>query len=376
MLAFKCKPEIYQYKTVEDFIKEFNVGEKDLIVTLSFLHDTVFKPLNLNCKFIFQDKYGLGEPTDEMILSMFKDLENVKFDRVIAIGGGTIIDIAKLMTLPELKENIELYSLFKKEVKFEKKKELIIIPTTCGTGSEVTNISIVGFVEKNTKFGLAIEELYADNAVLIEELFKTLPYGAFITSSIDALIHAIESYLSPKSNQYTELFSKEAIKMILKGYIDIKANGLEYRTKIINDFVIASNYAGIAFGNTGVGAVHALSYPLGGKYHVPHGEANYQFLTAVLRAYYNGNSEGKINEVNEIIAEILEIENNSNVVYDKLEELLSSFLEKNRLNKYGMLEEDIEGFTKLVIETQQRLLVNNYVALSEDDISNIYKVLF
>ncbi len=110
--------------------------------------------------------------------------------------------------------------------------------------------------------GLGTDELFADHAVLIPELVKGLPYRFFVASSIDALIHAIESYVSPKANPYTEVFSVKAMELILKGYMQIIEKGEEYRKEIIEEFVIGSNYAGIAFGNTGVGAVHALSYPL------------------------------------------------------------------------------------------------------------------
>lgn len=150
-----------------------------------------------------------------------------------------------------------------------------------------------------------------------------------MTSSIDALIHAIESLVSPKSNCYTELFSIKAIEIILKGYLDIIEKGEDYRIEIIEDFLIASNYAGIAFANTGVGAVHALSYPVGGTYHVPHGEVNYQFFVEVFRTYNRLNPDGRIKDVNKMLADIIgtTVEN----VYDELEKILNNLLPKNHL---------------------------------------------
>ena len=143
----------------------------------------------------------------------------------------------------------------------------------------------------------------------------------------------------------------------------------------------ASNFAGIAFGNAGVGAVHALSYPLGGNYHVPHGEANYQFLTEVFKTYFKKNPNGSISELNEILIDNMHIDRNlsvsdSELVYRKLDELLGKLTPKNHLHHYGMKPEEIDGFTESVLQTQQRLLANNYVPLAADEIRNIYKSLY
>ncbi|MEY8001727.1 4-hydroxybutyrate dehydrogenase [Clostridium sp. Mt-5] len=376
MLLFKCQPTIHSFEKFKEFAEEFNVGEGDLVLTLSFLYEPIFKPLNLKCNYIFQDKYGLGEPTDQMVKSIFQEAEKFNYKRIIAVGGGTVIDIAKLMTYSDVSGDIDLYSLFTKKIPFDKNKKLVIIPTTCGTGSEVTNISIVGFIKKNTKFGLASEELYADDAVLITEFLKTLPFNPFMTSSIDALIHSIESYLAPKSNAYTELYSLKAMKIILKGYLKMAAKGKDYRNEIMDNFAVASNYAGIAFSNTGVGAVHAISYPLSGKYHVAHGEANYQFLTEVLRTYYKMNSKGKIKELNTYIAEILNVRDDPEIIYDSIDKTLGDFLYKKKLSEYGMQKSEIDDFSELVIKTQQRLLKNNYVPFNKKIISSVYENLF
>ena len=116
--------------------------------------------------------------------------------------------------------------------------------------------------------------MYAESAVLIPELLEGLPFGVFATSSIDALVHAVESSLSPKATAYTKLFGYKAIEMIIKGYQKVVKEGKEVLPGLMSDFLIASNYAGIAFGTAGCAAVHATSYPLGGKYHVAHGESN------------------------------------------------------------------------------------------------------
>lgn len=371
MKLLELKPEICRFGSCKEFVDSFAVKEEDLIFTNKFLYNTFFKVLDLKCLYIFQEDYDLKEPSDDIIDKILSYMKDKNCKRVIAIGGGSIIDISKILAL---KDVASTQALFEKTIPAVKEKELIIVPTTCGTGSEVTNISITEIKAKQTKMGLAVPELYADYAVLIPELVKGLPYEFFVYSSIDALIHAIESYVSPKANSYTEMFSIEAIKMIVEGYRAIIEKGKDYRKEIIEEFLIASNYAGIAFGNAGVGAVHALSYPLGGKYHVPHGEANYEFFIEVFKFYNNKKPKGKIEKLNEILASILKVPVQE--VYKELENILTNLIQKKKLREYGMKEEEIYSFVESVINTQKRLLTNNYAEMNKEDMINIYRNLF
>lgn len=372
MRLLYVKPQIHKFDNFAEFAKEFNIGQGDLVFTHEFMYEPFMKNLKLESDFMFQERYGAGEPSNTMIDNIINDIGGKNYKRIIAVGGGTVIDIAKLFVLKGTNKTLDL---FERKVPLIKCRELVIVPTTCGTGSEVTNLSIVEIKEKQTKLGLGVDEMYADHTVLIPELVKGLPYKFFVFSSVDALIHAVESFVSPKSNCYTELFSVSAIKMILGGYLKVVEKGESYRLEIIEDFLVASNYAGIAFGNTGVGAVHALSYPLGGNYHVPHGEANYQFFTEVFKTYLKLKPEGKIQRLNKILADALNAENNADL-YENLEDVLNRMLPKKRLRDYGMKEEEIALFSDSVIEKQQRLLVNNYAPFSRDEIYKIYKNLY
>lgn len=372
MLQFSLKPRIHQYKSFYDFSRDFGLNRNDLIVTNEFLYEPYIKPLGIECRFLFQERYGSGEPSNIMIDQIIKDLEAWDYNRIIAVGGGTVIDISKILALKGVKKSIQA---FNREIPIEKCKSLIIVPTTCGTGSEVTNISIAEIKEERMKRGLADDALYADHSVLIPELLRTLPYTVFITSSIDALIHAVESYVSPKSNSYTELFCVNAIERILGGYVKMLENGPDYRFELLDDFLVASNFAGIAFGFTGVGAIHALSYPLGGSYHVAHGEANYRFFIEVLRIYNKLKPGGKIKELNRILSSAVKCEN-PEYVYDILETSLNRLLPEKKLREYGMKISEAESFTDSVIEKQQRLLVNNYVPLARETILQIYQSLY
>ena len=206
------------------------------------------------------------------------------------------------------------------------------------------------------------------------ELLEDLPFQFFATSSIDALVHSVESSLSPKGNETTRMFGYKAIEMILKGYMEIRDHGQEARIPLMKDFLMAANYAGIAFGNAGCAAVHALSYPLGAKYHVAHGESNYAMFTGVLNNYMEIKSDGEIARLNKFMAGILGCD--VDVVYEELEKLLNVMIPKKALHEYGVSEEELEEFTDSVLENQGRLMANNFVKLDRERVYKIYKECF
>lgn len=372
MKVFALHTKIHQFDTFKEFAGEFHLNEDDLIITQQFLFDDYMKNCGLDSLFLFQERYGTGEPSDEMIDNMLKDVKEDSYQRIVAIGGGTVIDIAKLFAL---KRAPKVSMLFERTAPVVKEKPLILVPTTCGTGSEVTNLSIAEMKEKKTKLGLGDEALLADDAVLIVEFLQKLPYRFFVYSSIDALIHAMESMVSPKSNPYTELFAKSAIEKILKGYAEILKNGQEARQALMGEFLMASNFAGIAFGNTGVGAVHAMSYPLGAKYHIAHGESNYVFFTSVFNVYYKANPNGSIKSLTGLLSELLG-EKDEAVVFDRLETLLNAIVQSKKLAEYGVALEDVAEFSKIVVEKQQRLMVNSYIPMDYEMIESIYSKLY
>lgn len=209
---------------------------------------------------------------------------------------------------------------------------------------------------------------------MIPELLTGLPFRFFATSSIDALVHAVESSLSPKGNEYTRMFGYKAIDMILHGYMEIRDKGPDARIPLLDRFLVASNYAGIAFGNAGCAAVHALSYPLGATYHVAHGESNYAMFTGVMKNYMEIKQDGEIAKLNSFIADILgcDVEN----VYESLEDLLNILIPKKTLHEYGVTEQDLVEFTDSVMTNQSRLMANNFVELDRDRVYKIYKELY
>ena len=361
------KPELHRFSSCKEFVEEFRLGASDLILTNEYIYQPYFRAMNLECAVLYQEQYGMGEPTDVMAEAILRDAAATGCNRVVAIGGGTVIDIAKVLAVGGGESIDELYGM---APELPKRRELVLIPTTCGTGSEVTNISILNRTRLGTKMGLVGPAMYADAAVLIPQLLEGLPFGVFATSSIDALVHAVESSLSPKATPYTKLFGYKAIEMLIRGYQTIAREGREARLPLLEDFLIASNYAGFAFGTAGCAAVHAMSYPLGGKYHVPHGESNYAMFTGVLKNYMEIKQDGELAVMNRYLAELLGC--GVPEVYDRLEDLLNQILPKKPLHAYGVTEADLEEFTRSVMETQGRLMGNNFVPLDAARVLKIY----
>lgn len=371
MKLFQQKTKVQKFSSAKEFAEEYQIGRGDFILASKSAYDTYFAPLGIEAHVEYKNKYGAGEPTDLMIDALLADFRKTDCSRIIAIGGGAVIDMAKILVL---EGDYSTEQIFKREVPLKKAHTLIAVPTTCGAGSEVSNVSITELTSIHSKLGLADDSIYADEAVLIPELLTNLPYSFFATSAIDAFIHAIESYVSPKANLYTQMFSKQAMQMILSGFKQILEHGPQYRLELLDEFLTASNLAGIAFGNAGTGAVHAMSYPLSGVYHVTHGEANYQFLTAVFGVYQKLNPEGKLKEVNQFLAEILECEEEQ--VYAELERLLDKIISRKKLREYGMTEEEIRSFAESVEASQQRLLNQSYVKFDADQMEKIYRKLY
>jgi len=374
MQQLMIRPTIHKFDTAKEFAEGFSLGKGDLILTNQYIYEPYFGSLGLSCDVIYQEKYGSGEPSDDMAEAIYADIyapgkEAPK--RIIAIGGGTILDLAKLYALKQTSPILDLYD---GRIPVEKDKKLILVPTTCGTGSEMTNISILALNSRGTKKGLANDQMYADDAVLIPQLLEGLPDYVFSTSSIDALIHAIESSLSPKGNVYTKMFGYRAIEMIINGYKVIRDQGMEARKPLLADFMLASNYAGIAFGNAGCAAVHALSYPLGATYHVAHGESNYAMFTGVMKNYMELKTDGEIAVLNRFLADLLECP--VRYVYEELEKLLNVLIPKKALHEYGVTEAQLSEFADSVMENQGRLMANNFVPLDRERVYKIYRELW
>ena len=368
MKTFQIVPEICLLSTVDEFLKEFAPTSNDLVFASRGTQKRHLGGKLGAATVIDYRAYGQGEPTDLMVEGIVAALGGKTYDRVFAIGGGTILDVAKLFALEQLSPVTDLYQ---KKFPAKKAHPLILVPTTCGTGSEVTNISILELTKLGTKMGLADAALYADQAVLVPELLKGLPDRVFGASAIDALIHSVESYTSPKSTPFSRTFS---LRAMIAGFLVIEKDGLAAREARQGTFLLASTYAGIAFGNAGCAAVHALSYPLGAAQHVPHGEANAVMFAAVYEAYKKKRYDGRLAELMQHITTLLGTSEDD--AFPQLMALLDKILPKKPLAGYGVKESDLKDYTDIVMTKQGRLMANNYVELTADDVLGIYEKLY
>lgn len=361
-------PKLHQFDDCASFFAAFPLQESDLLITSQRCHRQHLQPYTGAAQLLFLDRFGRGEPSDTMVDAAYASLARYDYQRVIAIGGGTVLDVAKLFALDN---PAPAQALFDHSAAPLRSRELILVPTTCGTGSEVTNISILSLDALGTKLGLAADELYANDAVLIPALLHDLPLPIFAASSIDAFIHAIESYLSPKATRMTRLLSKQAMEMILSGYQALIGADTQARNEHMEDFLFASLYAGIAFGNAGTGAVHAMSYPFGAARHVAHGESNYALFSAVFEAYCRLKPEGEIKTLNAWLAARLDCAQEE--VFRALDALFGAFLQKKPLRDYGVTQEDLHSYTENVMTKQGRLMANNYTELDRQCVYEIYE---
>ncbi len=371
MREILIKPELHKFKTFEEFAREISLKKGDLVLTNEFIYTPFMKESRLDCAYVFQEKFGAGEPSEEMIADIWSAVGEDSYTRVVAIGGGAIMDLGKLLSL---KRTGSVHDLYFKKAEVVKAKPLIAVPTTCGTGSEVTNISVAIVRDeagKTTKLGLVSDLLIPDAVCLIPALLKTLPFQPFAASAIDALIHGVESYLSPSRATLTsELFGVRAVELILEGFRRIGDGGPDARFDYLDEFITASCYAGIAFLQAGCATVHAMSFPLGGTYHVPHGESNYALFGKVLEKYDAIKPDGKIADFKKLIARILGCDpENALKTLAALEERI---LHLKPLREYGFTKEDIGLFADSVLQNQQRLVVNSYVPLIRELIVEIY----
>lgn len=369
MKLFECHPSIRQYASVETYFTEIGLCEDDLLLTNRFLLDA--EKVNVHgAQVIYQENFGAGEPTDRMLMAILGAVRR-PYRRVFGIGGGTVMDLAKLLCLDysEIRTTEELHQLMMNRKPTVKKCPVLLSPTTCGTGSEVTNVAVLLLESLNVKMGLANDALYASVAALIPSLVLSLPYRPMILSAIDALIHAVESWLSPKANELTRVFSREAITVLLHGFRKIGSSG-KADEAILSSFLSAATMAGLAFGNAGCGAVHAMSYPIGGTWHLPHGESNYEVFLPVLRYYDTLAEKQPLEQLKAVLAEVLDT--SAEEALDVLESLLAEVFPRRPLADLGADEALLTSFAADVWEKQQRLLGNAMRVLSPEILKEIY----
>lgn len=221
----------------------------------------------------------VADPPAAMIEQAIEAAQGEKIDGVVSVGGGSSLDTAKLIAVLANSAQCldDIYGIgFVKGARLP----LILAPTTAGTGSEVTPISIVTTGEAEKK-GVVAPQLLPDKAVLDAELTLGLPGPVTAATGIDAMVHAIEAYTSVhKKNPVSDCLAREALRLLADNIRIVVAEPRNVPAR--SDMLLGSMLAGMAFANAPVAAVHALAYPLGGHFHVPHGLSNALVLPHVL----------------------------------------------------------------------------------------------
>jgi len=295
-------------------------------------------------------------------------------DLLLGLGGGSSMDVAKV-TAFLMTNGGNPSDYFGNELVAKPGVPTILMPTTAGTASEVTNVAILKDRGAKLKEGIVTQHNYCKVGILDPRLTLSVPTDVSAATGMDALIHAIECYISVKATDMTDTFALKAISLCAGNLRRVCEDGsdLAARTKMQQGCLIG----GISFANAGVGGVHALSYPLGGAYDVPHGVANSLMMLPVLRF----NAPACAERMADIgVAMGLDVaqapaKEGADAALDALAELVSDIGIPPRLRDVGVAREDLEAMADSAM-TVTRLLANNPRPLSREDALALYEEVY
>lgn len=314
----------------------------------------------------------VADPPEQVVHACVDAARSVAAEIVIGLGGGSSLDIAKLAAVLLVGNQAlsEMYGIDKVQ---GMRVPLVLVPTTAGTGSEVTNISIITTGE-TTKMGVVSAQLYADFVLLDAELTVDLPKIHTAATGIDAMVHAIEAYTSKhKKNPLSDSLAREALRLLGANLFAACTDGSNRSAR--EAMLLGATLAGQAFANSPVAAVHALAYPLGGHYHIPHGLSNALMLGPVLR--YNAKAAAPLYAE---LADVLGVgsgdaEARSEAFVDHMQKLMDESGAPRRLRDVGVTDNSLALLASDAMK-QTRLLVNNPVEVTEEDALALYRQAF
>tara|TARA_B100001248_G_scaffold168459_1_gene127562 strand:+ start:3966 stop:5090 length:1125 start_codon:yes stop_codon:yes gene_type:complete len=310
-----------------------------------------------------------ADPPEKNIFDAVKIAKRNKCDAVIGLGGGSSMDVAKAVSYFSVNDEAikDCYGVGNLK---SKRMPLIQIPTTAGTGSEVTNIAIFT-LESTQKMGIVDPVLYADYVILDATLTLKLPNTITAYSGIDAMVHAIEAYTTRlKKNPISDALAREALYLLGNNIklVNKEPNNIKARENML----LGSTLAGMAFTNAPCAGVHALAYPIGAIFKVPHGLSNSLVLPEVIK-FNSVCAEALYIEIADLCFPDLKntdfsINDFINEIYKLIEELKIP----KTLNEVGVSQSDIPKLAGDAVK-QERLLVNNPVKIEYKDAVDIYK---
>lgn len=313
----------------------------------------------------------VADPPESVVYEAVEALKAGGNDGVIGFGGGSSMDTAKLIALLA-NTGAKVNEIYGVGIAKGQRLPLILIPTTAGTGSEVTAVAIVTS-GKTTKAGVVANQLYPDVALLDAELTLGLPPHITAATGVDAMVHCVEAYTSARlKNPYSDIIAKEGLRLLSQNIMTATHDGQNIEAR--QSMLLGACFGGQAFANSPVAAVHALAYPLGGHYHIPHGLSNSLVLPYVMR--FNAPA------AKEMYAELAPVIMNKPVDVNPAlaTEALIAYFEQliidlglpNTLKKMDIPENDLPTLASDAMK-QQRLLVNNPRELNEADALTIYQ---
>lgn len=372
-----CEPGAI--KRLGEIVKE-QMGKKVLLVTdpgliKAGLLDRATRSLNeAGVEYTLFDGV-VADPPVSVVEAALADAREAAVDGVIGFGGGSSMDVAKLIALL-IGGGERLDDVYGVGQAKGTRLPLIQIPTTAGTGSEVTPISIITVGETEKK-GVVAPQLLPDIALLDAELTLGLPAHVTAATGIDAMVHAIESYTSASANNnpVSKALAREALRLLGANIETAVKNGTDVKAR--SDMLLGAMLAGQAFANSPVAAVHALAYPIGGIFHVPHGLSNALVLPHVMR--FNTETCGEAYAVlaTDVFPDLAATPSDQRVnqFIDRLEALSADLGLEQTLREVGIGEADLATLASDAMK-QTRLLVNNPREVSETDALAIYKAAF
>ncbi|WP_413194895.1 iron-containing alcohol dehydrogenase [Pararobbsia alpina] len=315
----------------------------------------------------------VADPPEHVVVEATGLARTARVEVVLGLGGGSSMDVAKLLAVLLATDQPlkEMYGVGKVR---DKRLPLVLMPTTAGTGSEVTAVSIVTTGE-TTKMGVVSPQLYADLAVLDAELTIPLPRAATAATGIDAMVHAIEAYTSARlKNPVSDMFAMRALEL-LSSHLLFACDRPDDRDAR-EAMLLGAMLAGQAFSNAPVAAVHALAYPVGGIFHVAHGLSNSLVLPHVLR--FNAPVAATLYaDLARIVSPAAQgsDEARTAALIARIDEMVTATGIPRRLREVGVGESDLERMASDAM-LQTRLLVNNPREVSEADALAIYTAAY
>ena len=313
-----------------------------------------------------------AEPSYMAVQKLVDTFKESGADMIVACGGGSVMDAAKLASVL-VTDEYGVKELLDDPGRAKKCVPVIMIPTTAGTGAEVTPNAIVAVPEKELKVGIVNPNMIPDHVILDARMIKNLPRKIAAATGVDALAHCIECFTSAKANPFSDLYALEGLDLILNN-IEKACDDPDAMTEK-NRMQIAAYYGGLAITASGTTAVHALSYPLGGKYHIAHGVSNAILLAPVMRFNEPACRERLAAAYDRCCHEektCRTAEEKSAWIILRLEEIVKHLDIPTSLKEFGVSEEDLEQLVESGMQVQ-RLLVNNPRKVEPQDARAIYK---